>query len=269
VGLIAASAVVAAHAAAALFVATRAERSRSRRQLGVALSLTIPVFGIPLAIAAVGLAQRGGSPALADPARPTTRRRMAELRDRKPMLDRLAGDTGDRRAALARAVNDASAQNVELLRWVVDRADGDAVIESAMTLEELEARHSERIARAKTGLGSSPTAQQLIAVADMIADLLFARLADPTLAPRIAADARGLYQRAAAKTDGKPLALYERWARLELAASRPDAALALLEHCDEPSDDGDAERLRTLRGDARFAARRKSTDPGARVRLPN
>src|SRR5690606_20615984 len=105
---------------------------------------------------------------------------------------------------------------------------GDAVIDAAMALDELNGSWDERLAKTRAAAGEHPTSLQLLGIADLTANLLELDVIDATLSATICDDACELYRQAAAATRGHPPEIYARWARLELRAMRPETALSLL-----------------------------------------
>jgi hypothetical protein len=234
----------------------RSRAGGGRRELAGALCLTVPGAGLPLALLALRLRGRGDSPALALMERTPRPPRPRIARDRMPVLERLLADARDRRAALAGISGGPSQVGVQAVRWTLEHGHGEAVIEAAMALEELNGTWEARLSEARLAMGEYPTSLQLLGIADLIANLLELDIIDSTLATRMCDEACDLYRRAGESTRGYPPQIYLRWARLELRSMRPETALSLLNRCDEPSDSGAAAALEQMRNDARFAARR-------------
>lgn len=247
---------LAAQAALGLLILTRSRAEAGRRQLAGALCVTLPGAGLPLALISLRLRGRGDSPALALTERTPRRVRATIARDRMPILERLLADARERRVALAGISGSPSSAGVQAVRWTLEHGHGDAVIEAAMALEELNGGWEARLAQAREAMGDQPTSLQLLGIADLTANLLELDIIEPMLAATMCDEACELYRRAAASTRGQPPEIYARWARLELRAMRPETALSLLNRCDVPPDPDSAAALQVLHDDARFAARR-------------
>jgi len=227
----------------------------SRAQLALVCAGTMPLLGVALALAAVGL--RGSGRLAGNPVTPVRLRpgRLALGATGAPLLDRLTGSAAERRNALAGLTRNGDAEAVATLRWLIARGSPDAVVEAALAIDELAHRREQRARELCAAAEREPSFERLRAAADALADLVVSGLADPTLVPRIAADAGDLYRRADAMRGRRHAAMIERWARLELAAARPREALALLSMEREAADPDTAARLLDLRRDAAFAAR--------------
>jgi tetratricopeptide (TPR) repeat protein len=240
----------------ALALAARPGVSSSRRLLASALALLIPVAGVPLALLVRRV--RGGTIALEPVPGPSAPRltggdvvRLGELPN---VLDRLlSGDPAERLEALVTLASAGDADAVAVLRWAIEHGPSDVVLDAALTLEEIELRNEARLASTGEQLGDADEAEHALAAAEAAATPVLSRVADATVVPRLAEQARAHYQRALAAAPERAGEIVERLARLELAAGRPRAALELLERLPEPSGEGD--RLAQLRDDVAFAAR--------------
>ena len=249
------------HAAVAAQIWARRDLDPSRRMLAVALAGTIPVAGAALAVIAARLGGRGSSPAFCQPAAVPARGRdeyLRLLRDQAPLLHRLSGPREDRLGALAEVARDGGPAAVSALRWVIERGEPDAVVDAALTLEQMLEVHLDE-ATAWRERGDAIQVEDLARRARRITGAVESGLADAVIAPRVAGLARDLYVEAERRLGTLPARLAASWARLELRAMRPDAALAVLDRCERPAagDDATALEVERARGDAAFAARRE------------
>lgn len=228
-------------------------RCPSRRLLTIALTLAIPVAGPVLAVLVTRV--RGGGVAVEEPAPverrrrlgPDDARRVAEL---PPILERLlSSDPEERLAALVVLSTRADASSVAMLRWVVERGGPEAVLDAALTIEEIDLRTEQELDAAERAARANATLEHVLAAGDAAAAGILSGSADPAIVPVLAARARDHYRRALAMTTttGRA-AIARRLARVELAAGRPHAALELAAVDDDHEPD--------LRDDVRFAARR-------------
>jgi hypothetical protein len=251
-------AVLAAQVGAAWALARWLAAPRSRAHLALVCAGTVPFAGAGLAAAAI-LVDGRGSPRLADQGGARRRPgRRALGATSAPLLDRLTGGPTERRAALTLLASTGDADAVATLRWLIARGSPEAVVEAALAIDELGQRREQRVAELRAIAARDPSPDHLVAAADAITDLVLTGLADPTVVPRLASEARDLYRNADAQVPRRTAALVERWARLELAAARPQEALVLLSLEREPADTETAARLLSLRRDAVFAARERA-----------
>lgn len=257
--LLVAGAAAAVHIASAIVILRSRERSASRRALALALVGTVPIAGIPLGFVTLAARGGGGSPAFEQPdLEPEACARIAVPRDDRSVVDRLSGSRNDRRAAVATLAHRGNADAVATLRWVIERGDPDAVVDAALALQEVEDRHAARVSSDQAEADKQQTWRHAMAAADRVAEAIHTELADPSAVPRVCAAARTLYETAAERAAPEvPAVLAERWAALELAAMRPEAALEILDR-GAPVTHADAPRLAALRSDVEFAARRSS-----------
>jgi len=249
--------IASAHVCAAIWALRQRGAASSRRQLALVFIATLPVIGVVMAV--VSLRARGinNSPALNQPVPDVSRRHAAEA-DLAPLLERLIGTSPERRAALASMSRADGAQKIGGLRWLIERGDGEAALDAALTLEELADRRLADVARLTERAGEGVDWRRMVDAADLIADTVHSGIADPSMVPALCARARELYRAAYANVAGQPAELTESWARLELTAMRPTHALMILEETDPPADEARARSLGRLRTDALFAARERS-----------
>lgn len=242
------------HGAACLAVGAAPRLSMSRRVLGTAFVLTVPVAG-PILAAVSSLARnRGSFEADMDAGLEVEEHRLGardvrRLSDRIPAVDLLADDGERRREALAELARAGDAAAITALRFSVEHGESDMVLEAAMTLDELVRGLDERRAELRRRVAANPTYENALAAGDAPADAVHAGLADAALHPSLAAEARSFYAFAASRDPDRAPEVRRRLARLELAVRRPNQALAALE--------GDEhEEARELRAEAALAARR-------------
>ncbi|HEU5060381.1 MAG TPA: hypothetical protein VFU21_27810, partial [Kofleriaceae bacterium] len=242
----------------AAYILTRRDLEASRRRLAFALAVTVPGFGPTLAVLALAARGAGTSPALRQPVHGAERDRSEYarvLRDQPPLVYRLAGTRSERLAALSELARDESPAAVAALRWILERGERDAVVDAALTLEQMiDARMSE--VAAGRMLIAEASAHDLVRLAERVAAMIECGLAEPSTAGRLAGVAREFY-RAAEERGGLPGRATAGWARLELRSMHPVSALEILDrHPPTEADDGRVvlEMIRARR-DAMFATR--------------
>ncbi len=243
------------------FVAT-SRIARSRRLLAGVLIFVIPLAGPLLAL--IVARARGGKMVLHSEHEEAllARERAAEMRragDLTASLERLmSANPEERLAALVKLSGSADARAVAQLRWAVEHGSREVVLDAALTLEELDLRREKRLEGALHALETAPCFQHAFAAAEASAHGVLAGLADDASIPALADQARELYLRALLMDPVHANQVEERLARLELAVARPDAALEILTRLTErqPAGGAIAQRLRQLRDQAAFGARR-------------
>jgi hypothetical protein len=255
--VIALACLAAFHALALAWIGRTRSVPASRRQLAAALSVTIPAAGP--ALAALALRTRGGGAPSVDelddarPRRTLTPEAIHAAASRPAALERITATAGERRAVMATMARRGGAEAVALLRWTIERADGDAAIDAALTLEDLTRRHERRLADARARLEVEGSSAAALAAGDAAAALVESGLADPPMVPALADEAARHWQQAGAR-GADPCVVAERRARLALAAGRPDLALSALASV-APADPDTRERIALLAADAAFASR--------------
>lgn len=235
--------------------ALRPGPSSSRRLLACALVMLVPIAGLFLAYLVRRV--RGGAIVIEPvPERPPRRLSVVDvtrLGETPPVLDRLlAGDPAERLEALVALSSAGDAAAVAALRWALEHAPSDVVLDAALTLEEIELRTESRAAVAREMLGTQD-AELAIAAADAAAFPVIHGIADAVTAPLHAEQARTFYGLARQWAPERGNEIDEKRARLELAAGCPRAALEILDSLICETDDLD--RISQLRDDAAFAAR--------------
>src|SRR5690606_7210116 len=138
-------------------------------------------------------------------------------------------------------------------RWALRQADGELALEAALTLEDLQAGQEARRQDARRRLGDVVSAPAAVHAGDVVLEAILTGLAEPALVAAMADEARGYYDQAVELEPDRAPGLAERRARLELAALRPAAAVALLARAVE--EPGVSPRLVELYNDASVALR--------------
>jgi hypothetical protein len=230
-------------------IALRPGVPRSRRLLAAALALTVPVVGPLLALVArrlVGQVDPEEDPAQARPASGVSAAEARRLGQLPPVLDQLmSADSEERLTAMVRLSSQGDPASVALLRWMVERGSPEVVLDAALALEEIGLRCEERFEKARQEASEGPSYERAILLG----------IADGTGAAMLADQARSYYEMAYSLDPERRAEVAGRWAKLELAAARPAAAVDLLDAVSE-IDVGAAAALEGLRGQALFAARR-------------
>lgn len=232
----------------------------SRRVLCIALSLTIPIAGPILALVAARV--QGSAGGVEEPPRLEPEqvvcaddvRRMAEL---PPLLDQLVSSSpSDRLAALVTLSTRADASAALLLRWTVDHGPPAAVLDAALTQQELDVRQEQQLRAAMDALAAEPSFEHALAAGDAAAYGILTQTADPAITPMLAQQARDLYAQASSLDEaGAHWHLVTvRLARLELAAGRPSVAAEMATRL--RADSGDDPELHQLCDEIFFCARR-------------
>lgn len=243
----------------AAYMLSRRDLEDSRRILAFAMAATIPGLGPALAVLAVALRGTGSSPALRQPVSQAAPDREEYARvgsDQAPVLYRLAGSREERLAALSGLARDESPAALSALRWIIERGNPDAVVDAALTLEQLNDSLISEVAAARK-LFAEAAPGDLIRHGDRIARMIESGLSDPSMAAQLAGMARDFYLAAEHRGGAVPGQVAARWARLELRAMHPEAALAVLDRYPPVAgDDRDfVIEITRIRRDAVFAAR--------------
>jgi hypothetical protein len=245
---------------AALVVAARPGVTASRRFLAATLVVLLPVAGLVLAM--MVRRSRGGFVVSEPDARARKSRspsaedvlRLAEL---PSTLDRLMSpDSGERLAALVCLSGSADANAVAVLRWTLEHGSPEAVLDAALTLEELDLRREAQLEAASRAYGARPSYETALDLGDAAAAGLKNGLADPMATPALAEQARSGYLAALEADPRARRTIEERLAQLELAAGRPSEALEYLGRLVDDAELESALELELLRDAAAFAARR-------------
>lgn len=230
----------------------------SKRLLTNVLLLMFPIVGPVLAL--IVCRTRGGKIELApEEEAPTTRltaddvRRLGELPSSLERL--LSNDPAERLAALVHLSANGDSSAVAVLRWTIDHGSSEAVLDAALTLEELNLREEARLDAARQRLTEQPTFEHALAAGDAATTGLFNGIVDPALAPSLADEARTCFELALQLQPSGHAEVEERLARLELMAVRPQVALERLSRLGTVGDAEVAVRLEALRDEAAFQTR--------------
>ena len=205
-----------------------------RQALGAAVAIALPIIG-PLATAWLDRTRgAGGGGLLAEPEEPAEAVDGADVARRlvsapPPCEAIVSGDVESRRAAIARLAERAGADDVSILRWARTQEDPDVAVEAALALEDIGERFERRLAVARAIAEESPTAEHHGIIVQGIADAVSAGFIDATSTAKLVAEACERYDEAVALDEHAEAALAVPRARIELAADRPQEALALLE----------------------------------------
>lgn len=241
----------------AVLLASRATRLGSHRALITALVFALPLGGA--LIAGVTLVARGRAagerePEQAAPPLLITAREVRLQADALAPADVIVSGDGDaRREVLADLVARGDGESVALLHWALRRDDPELALEAALALEALEAGHAGRVVAGRAAFAELGTFDAALALADTLAATIRTGFTEGTLARSPAAEARRAYACATSLGGPRVALATEHLALLELAARRPQAALAAVELLS--SSGAMRPELETLRGDTYLAAR--------------
>ncbi len=251
----------AVHLLAVAVVWTSTPVSPSHRVLLAAVALALPIVGVAVAALVLATPGRGemAEALIIDPplAPQLTAADWCRLVDSVPACETLVSANREhRRATLTLLSRRGDAASVGLLRWAVTGRDSDLAIEAALVLEELGAQFDVRAAASRLALDSQPGFDTALAAADTLAEAIHSGLADPSLMAPLTWEARRCYGRAEVFAPERLPEVAVKWARLELAASRPTLALAVLERARAA---GGGEPVETLRTQVDALAARRAT----------
>lgn len=225
-----------------------------RRDIGIMLSIALPVVG-PIASAWIdGVEGRGGTELLADREPVVYRMNGSEIAKRlveslPPCEAIVSADTDARRATIARLTERANADDIAILRWARNLDNSEVAVEAAMALEEITQRFEDQVRNAED------PRDIVIAISQAIS----AGVVDPALVGKLVKDARTNYEMVVRPDVDLVLAR----ARMELAARQPRIALRVLKTLIASSTDP---RLLELHTEAAYAARRFDLLPNREVR---
>lgn len=231
----------------------------SRRLLCLVMAWSIPLVGVLLAYIVCRVEGEGIE--LEEPEVERAERYMSvedihSLGDMPPLLERLMSkDPTERLAALVGLSRKADADTIDLLRYTIEHGRPEAVLDAALTLEEIDLRRDRELDEAMKKAEQTPNAETALAAADAATDTILCRLADPAMVPVLAEQARKYYRLASELDPGLRQLVDERMARMELGAVRPREALALLDGLVADRGDEADDELLELRAHAQFAAR--------------
>ncbi len=206
----------------ALWIAARPGVSGSRRALAVALAVMLPGLGLALAIMVRRLRGEGGGAELKErepPIRRLTADEIRALAEQPSALDRLMSLLPEERldvlVSLACA-NDANA--ITLLRWTVQNGSREAMLEAALTLEELDRQRARLLDDAARAFEERPSFATAVAAGDAALAGIANGLADRAMLPTLAERARAWYRYAQVVEPSRSAELEGRLAQLETGA---------------------------------------------------
>jgi hypothetical protein len=138
------------HGIAVLFLAIPSGRRPSRRWLGIAAALTVPLLGAAVAVATYATPGQGAMRlrrhVLARPRRPPTPSAWRRLGGALSVCDALvAGDAERRRAALASLARRGDSEAIAVLRRAAGGRDPDLALSAAIVLDEIGERAERRL----------------------------------------------------------------------------------------------------------------------------
>jgi hypothetical protein len=267
-------AAVALHAAAATAAVLLAgdRLTGSRRTLVAALVVTLPVIGVVLAMLGLDAEPQDElavppPPSSDEPELPDARhvRRVAAALPACEIL--MVASLGERRATLAALARRGDASDVSLLRWMVSTGS-EMAVEAALALDELGTIFESELVQWRAELAEAPSRGAALSCAALITRALETGIVEPTMVKALAVEARECLAQLstlasehpqkdvdADADDGSAAAR----ARLEMAAMKPDAALAILDQAlayASPNNPSGAalQELLALRGEARLLA---------------
>ncbi len=181
-----------------VILAARPGVSGSRRALAVALALMLPGLGLVLAELVRRLRGEGGNGELEVRemvARPMTAEEVRALADQPSSLDRLMSLIPEERLdALVRlaCANDSNA--ITLLRWTVQYGSREAMLEAALTLEELDRQRARVLDEAARAFEEQPSFATAVAAGDAAMIGIRNGLADRAMLRTLAERARAWYR---------------------------------------------------------------------------
>jgi hypothetical protein len=205
---------------------------RSQRTLMAALTLTLPVVGTLVAMAALATRRRGEVGLV--PAREAPGPRALTVADVHRLTDGLSaceslmsGSSDERSATVGMLTRHPDAAAIALLRRAVATGHADSAVEAALALEDLGAQLEVSAAAAHQDLDGEPGFESALADADMLATAVHSGLPEASLLAPLVADARRGYARAAALcSPQRLLEIAGKRARLELDVCFGGAGLA-------------------------------------------
>ena len=253
----------------------------SRRVLIASLVLALPLSGILLAALALATRQRAGlmaaiTPDLMEAPTPNEAgfRKIAESLSPCEVLSAPGHEDGG--ATLAALTRRGDAESVKLLRWLI-LASPNLAVEAALALEELSMRFDQGLEKRRAELERQPSAAAALEQGKFISNAMASGLVDPVMLAARASEARRCFVLARDLQPARAPEVTLAWARMELAAMCPEAALRLAQYgLAFASDPAICAALAELRIEARFSShtpeqRRRTllrmSAPDFRVRL--
>jgi hypothetical protein len=251
-------AAAAVHAVAVGVLVVDEGLSGARRVLAVSLALALPLSGAVVAALALGTRRRAGLAAaivVKDEESPTLDaacfKKIAEALSPCEVLT--ASGSEERWATLAALTRRGDADTVRLLRWLTTASPNTAV-DAALALEELAMRFDAGLESRRVELAERPSAASALEVGVFIARAMTSGLVDPVMLGARAREARQCFAMAIGLEPARTGKVTLAWARMELAAMRPEVALQLVEGAlERPGAASHIDALVRLREEIRFA----------------
>lgn len=181
----------------ALVIVGRRGVPDSRRALAVTLVLLLPGLGLPLALIVRRLqgAALGGEPPRSErPQRPLTREEILNFADQPCALDRLMSVPNERLDALVCLAGSNDANAITLLRWTVQHGHREAMLEAALTLEEMDLQRARKLDEAARAFEDNPSFATAVAAGDAALAGIVNGLADRAVLPTLAERARAWFR---------------------------------------------------------------------------
>ncbi len=131
-------------------------------------------------------------------------------------------------STLAALTRRGDGESVRLLRWLV-LANPNMAVDAALALEELSVRFDAGLESRRRELAETPSAESALEEGAFIARAMQSGLIEPVMLKARAAEARRCFAlaRELAPAEGQQITL--EWARMELAAMHPEAALLVVQ----------------------------------------
>jgi hypothetical protein len=235
----------------------------------VIVAVLVPVIG-PIASLYIDRERgRGGAELLGDSIGLTSKQLSgSEIAQRlvgalPPCEALVSGDADVRRATITQLSWRARSEDIAILRWARNQRDTDVAIEAALALSEVEQRFEHSLREARAAVAAQPSFSSHAALVSAICSGVITGIVDPPLISKLAFDARKHFLAANVADPDAARELVIPYVRLELAARRPDLALALTKRALARSTDPVLVQLYT---EAAYAARRFDLVPGLRSR---
>jgi hypothetical protein len=164
----------------------------------VALVLMLPGLGLPLALVVRrlrGVGRGSDVPAPTFPPRDPTPEEVLDLADQPCALDQLVSRVPEERLdALVSLAGAGDANAVTLLRWTVQHGQREAMLEAALTLEELDVQRGRQLEDASLAFEQRPSFTTAVAAGDAALAGIVNGLADRATLPALAERARAWFQ---------------------------------------------------------------------------
>ena len=239
-----------------------------RRVLIWLVALSVPVIG-PLASMYIDSERgRGGAELLEDPTAEAPTIDGIEIARRltqalPPCEALVSGNVDARRATITRLSQRAKGEYIAILRWARNQRDSELAVDAALALADLEQRFELRLRTARASVAASPCYATHASLVTTICDGVLAGIVDAPIVTKLVSEARRHHLEASVADPEAARELVVPCGRLELAARRPDLALALAKRALSRSANPE---LVHLYSEAAYAARRFDLVPGLRSR---